>query len=97
GRPRELKHVRELARQHTKEAIATLVKIMHNEGETGSARARAAEAILDRAWGRAPATMELTGAEGGPIKLKEAKDDLASIIASIAARQGASGVAGEPH
>ncbi len=93
GRPRELKHVRDLARQHTKAAVATLVKIMHDEDETGSARARAAEAILDRAWGRAPATMELTGAESGPVEHKSAKDSLSDILDGIAARQEASGVA----
>ena len=63
GRPRELKHVQELARQHTRKAIKVLANIMNDESEKASARVRAAETILDRAWGKAPATMELSGGE----------------------------------
>lgn len=57
GRPKELGHVRELARAHTEEALATLVEIMRN-GETDRARAAAAEVLLDRAWGRAAQPLE---------------------------------------
>ena len=78
--------VRELARIYTKEAIATLAEIMHDKNEKGAARARAAEAILDRAWGRASATMELTGADSDPMQQTGAKDELARIIARIATR-----------
>jgi hypothetical protein len=40
-----------LARQRTVEAIETLTAIMRH-GKTEQARVRAAEALLDRAWGR---------------------------------------------
>lgn len=59
GRPKALAEVVELARKHTPQAIAALVGIMNTpvDGTTGmsdSARVAAANAILDRAWGKAP-------------------------------------------
>lgn len=51
GRPKEVGHVRELARQHTEEAIQTLVQIMRT-GKPDRARVAAAEVLLDRAWGK---------------------------------------------
>jgi uncharacterized protein DUF5681 len=51
GRPKEVAHVKELARQHTEKAVATLVAIMGNPDEPAAARARAAEVLLNRAWG----------------------------------------------
>lgn len=53
GRPKELKHVQELARRYTDEAIKTLAEIMRNSNEPARARAAAAEALLDRGWGKA--------------------------------------------
>jgi hypothetical protein len=41
----------ELAREHTKEAIAVLVTIMTSTG-SDTARISAANALLDRGWGR---------------------------------------------
>src|SRR5260221_6415035 len=51
GRPKELAHVKELARQHTPAAVSTLAAIMGNGEEPAAARVRAAEALLNRAWG----------------------------------------------
>ena len=50
GRPKEIGHVKELAREHTVAAVKTLAEIMGNTGEPAAARARAAEALLNRAW-----------------------------------------------
>ena len=52
GRPKEVGHVKELARQHTAEAISLLSRIMNDPKEPAAARVRAAEALLDRGWGR---------------------------------------------
>jgi hypothetical protein len=51
GRPRELADVKALAREHTTEAIATLVELMRT-AKTDSARAAAASELLSRAWGK---------------------------------------------
>ena len=56
GRPKEVEGVRELARQHTGEAIQTLAAIMRNCKEPAAARVRAAECVLDRGWGRPETT-----------------------------------------
>ena len=59
--PEDVKHVRELARQYTSTAIATLASVM--EDGSGPAKVAAANAMLDRGWGKAE--QPLTGVEGG--------------------------------
>jgi len=44
--------VKEMARGLTREAIQTLASVMRDSAAPPSARVRAAEVILDRAWGR---------------------------------------------
>jgi Family of unknown function (DUF5681) len=56
GRPKELAHVKELAREHTVAAVKALAEIMGNTEEPAAARARAAEALLNRAWGTPEST-----------------------------------------
>ena len=51
GRPKELGQVKALARQHTQEALETLAQLMKS-GTPDRTRVAAAEALLDRAWGR---------------------------------------------
>lgn len=53
GRPRlpeDIKHVRELARQYTERAVETLVTVMGNGSPP--AKVAAANALLDRGWGK---------------------------------------------
>lgn len=52
GRPKGNGEIRELARLHTATALATLVEICQR-GENESALVAAANAILDRGWGKA--------------------------------------------
>src|SRR3954452_5185372 len=52
GRPKGYGEIREMARLHTATALATLVEICEG-GENESARVAAANAILDRGWGKA--------------------------------------------
>ena len=51
GRPKMEVNVRDLARAHTAEAIATLFEVMNNKNAGGSARVAAASSILDRSHG----------------------------------------------
>lgn len=60
GRPKEVAHVKELARQHTELAIRTLVEIAAR-GQPDRARVAAAEALLDRAWGRPEQAVTVQG------------------------------------
>lgn len=52
GRGAAFKHLRELARSHTEDAIQTIVNIMHNKSNDAWVRLACAKAILDRAFGK---------------------------------------------
>jgi hypothetical protein len=56
GRPKAIAEVKELARAHTAEAIQTLVSIMTNPKSAPAARVSAANALLDRGYGKPPST-----------------------------------------
>lgn len=68
GRPKlpdDVKHVRELAREYTAEAIAALAGVM--TGGSGPAKVAAANALLDRGWGKPSQPVDGDG-EGGAIQ-----------------------------
>ncbi len=67
GRAKIVKDVQDLCRKHTKEAIETLVELMR----TGSDKVRvvAANALLDRAYGKPAQSVNLGGSDGQPLKL----------------------------
>jgi hypothetical protein len=48
-----LTEIRSLARSHTRTAVNVLVGIMRSKDATAAARVSAANAILDRGWGKA--------------------------------------------
>jgi len=56
--PKTLTEIRSLARSHTRTAIAVLVGIMRSKDATAAARVSAANAILDRGWGKAAQPLE---------------------------------------
>jgi hypothetical protein len=62
GRPKENQEVKRLAREHTKEAIDRLVFWMQSNDPRASVPA--ANALLDRAWGKAPRAYTGDGGEG---------------------------------
>ncbi len=67
GRPNEIGEVRELARKHTPQALTALASIMNQDSAPASARVAAAEALLNRAWGRP--TQPIAGDdEAGPVE-----------------------------
>ena len=62
GRPKVIAEVKELARAHTGEAIQTLVSIMSNAKAAPAARVSAANALLDRGYGKP--LQHITGESG---------------------------------
>lgn len=52
GRPKESYRISDLAKEHTEEALTTLVEIVRDKKAPHSARVHAATALLDRAWGK---------------------------------------------
>lgn len=60
--PEDVKHVRELARQYTAEAIATLASVMADG--SGPAKVAAVKELLDRGWGKSAQPITGEGGEG---------------------------------
>jgi hypothetical protein len=95
GRPKASLEVRALAREHTAEALNTIVEIMRS-ARSDSVKLAAAEAILDRGWGR-PA-QEITGPGEGPIQVEAmrlAAEQFRERVLRLAA--GVDGVAEPPE
>jgi hypothetical protein len=85
GRPKlppDVKHVRELARVYTSEAVETLAKVMKTSN-SDSARVSAANVLLDRGWGKPE--QPLTGMDGGPIEFATKDQRDAAVMAATRA------------
>jgi hypothetical protein len=67
GRPKALREVEELARQETAAAMQTLATIHRDKKAPYSARVMAANALLDRGWGKARQAVEIAGDSASPL------------------------------
>lgn len=56
------------AKQYAEEAIAYQAAVMRDVAEKTENRLKAAETIVNRAWGKPTESVEVTGEEGGPIE-----------------------------
>jgi hypothetical protein len=56
----------DLAREYTEEAIKTLADIMRDSAAPAAARVAAADKVLNRGWGQAPQTINLTEVTEAP-------------------------------
>jgi hypothetical protein len=75
---------------HADAALQTLADIA-KDGESEASRVSAAIAILDRAYGRPPQAVHLSGEDGGSIKLEDvsaAREELTRRVSGLAARAG---------
>ncbi len=66
GRPKVTAQVIESAREHSPAAISTLVEIMNDHSAPHAARIAAANALLDRGYGKPPQTVHPYGIESEP-------------------------------
>ena len=73
GRPKDEHRVSELARSYTAEAIETLVDLMRH-GKDERVRGTAAQALLDRGWGKAKVEV-VSNAEISYLELLQAVND----------------------
>jgi hypothetical protein len=69
-----------IARQYGPEALACIVTVMrkamsHPDGIDANVVIRCADLLLTRGYGTPPASMALTGADGGPIDFRSFDDD----------------------
>ena len=96
GRPKEVGHVRELARQWTEQAIQTLADIMQDPSQPARARVAAAESLLDRGYGKP--TQPIAGDDAmDPIRVALEQETLRAFLAAVAERQNTgSGNGGSP-
>lgn len=99
GLPAGLAEVRQLARTYTELAINTLAEICQSS-DRDAARVAAASVLLDRGWGKAQATIEVTGATGGPfpavkIDLSKLGDDEFRQLRALCMKAKALAEAGE--
>lgn len=82
--------IRSLARAHTETAIGTLSHIMRQESAPPSARVAAAQALLDRGWGKAEQTLVVDRKHAAS---DYTRDELVALIHDTVARS--EGVAAE--
>ena len=81
GRPKEDQTITELARTHGPRAIEVLRELMDDPKASASARAMAAERILDRAYGK-PAQFTTGQAAEFKKAVDMSDDELAAIVAA---------------
>ena len=91
--------LKELARQHTNEAVGTLVSIMKSSKAAPAAGGSAANALLDRGYGKPQ--QHITG-EGGPqyvVRLPEpcatVEEWLTTVQTTVASSNGSAAVEGK--
>jgi hypothetical protein len=64
---RSITEIRSLARSHTRTALNVLVGVMRSKDATATAKVSAANAILDRGWGKA--TQAIGNSDDGALEL----------------------------
>src|ERR1043165_1231565 len=79
GRPKADIDIRNLARQHTKEAFEVLLDVMRNK-EDDRVRMQAALALIERGWGKP----EQRITHDGSIDLTGARERLDALVARLA-------------
>lgn len=76
GRPKVVGELRELARVQTKLALDTLIDVCRSKKAPSAARVAAAEALLNRGYGKPVQAVEASGPDGGEIVLRFARSEL---------------------
>lgn len=76
GRPKVIGELREIARERTADALATLVSVMSDPKAPAAARVSAACAVLDRGYGRPTQQLQHAGHDGGPARIGDEVSNL---------------------
>ena len=80
--------VKVLAQQYGDDAIKALVDIALSPEHPAAARVSAANALLDRGYGKPTQAVELTGKDGGPVATKTERDLTDEELAAELAKYG---------
>jgi hypothetical protein len=86
GRPKAVQEVITLAQQHTVASVERLAFWMQSEDARASVAA--AQALLDRGWGKPVQPNEHSGPGGGPIPFEDPRLPLAQMVATARAKRG---------
>ncbi len=82
-----------MARQHTSTALETLLEVAM-ASDSDAARVSAANALLDRGYGKPPQPMEHAGPGGGPIEYRNLDEaEIDARLAMLDAKHGPSRLA----
>ena len=84
----------DLAREHTAEAVETLVSIMRDQKAPAAARVASSTQILNRGWGQAPQTIALTEVPTPPDLSSMTEEQLEALETLRSLAPLANGVAG---
>lgn len=84
----------QLAREHTEEAVETLVEVMRDDTAPPAARVAAADKILNRGWGQAPQTITIKDDDAQPDLTQMTDDQLEALEALRSLQPIANGTAG---
>jgi len=70
GRPKTPKEFKELAQENSIPALKKVIEILNNPKSKDRDKLKAAEMVMDRAWGKPLQGMELSGPDGNQITIK---------------------------
>lgn len=84
GRPKIPDDVKDAARQYTVEAIDRLAAWMRTDNPKASVTATVA--LLNRAWGMPGQAVEMTGKDGGPLQVEDARKPIEAYVAEFVAQ-----------
>lgn len=87
GRPKVERDIKWAFREHSKDAMETLLDICRDKKASTTARVSAAQTILDRGWGKATQHVE---AKVGPLD-ELSTDDKRALLEAINALSGSEG------
>jgi hypothetical protein len=68
GRPKALREVDALAREHTTDALKVLAEIYKDKDTPAAARVAAINSLLDRGWGKPRQGIDLAGDPENPVQ-----------------------------
>jgi len=75
GRPRVVADIRALAQLQGEASIEALIRVRDDPKSPAAAVVTAAQALMDRGYGRAIQRQELSGPDGAPIQVQQVPDD----------------------
>lgn len=84
GKPKDVEHVRALARENTRVAMNTLIEIAGDKKQPAAPRVSAATVLLERGWGKPLQQVEVKRSPLDGLTTEQLVDFLASVDEALA-------------